>query len=134
MTELRPTGSEESPFFLFLQRLPKELRIVLGDVEDHEDVRAMANKMDNLWCLQNYQQHGLVVSVDSSAPSSATGQPSAIIAALKGESSSSSSQPAGSLPTTTAELARSSAGLCFFHWKHGDKADRCKGDCSWQGN
>jgi hypothetical protein len=43
MAELCPTGHEDSPFFLFLfmQRLPKELRIVLGKVDDH-DIRAMA--------------------------------------------------------------------------------------------
>jgi hypothetical protein len=33
-----------------------------------------------------------------------------------------------------AALARQSAGLCFFHWSFGDKADKCGGICSWQGN
>jgi hypothetical protein len=46
--------------YLFLQRLPKELRIVLGDAEDNEDVRAMAAKGDKLWYLHNHQQHGIM--------------------------------------------------------------------------
>ncbi len=62
MAELCPTVHEDSLFFLllFLQYLPKELQIVLGDVEDHEDVGAMANKADKLWLLHSHHQHGLV--------------------------------------------------------------------------
>jgi hypothetical protein len=82
MAELHPTGHEDSPFFmlLFLQRLTKELWIVQGEVEDHEDVGAMANKADKVLLLQNHQKHYLVASVD---PSSASSQPSATIAAVK---------------------------------------------------
>ena len=82
MAELCPTGHEDSPFFLFLfmQRLPKELRFVLGEVDDHEDIRAMAAKADKLWSLHNHQQHGVMASVDPGSPSS---QPPATIAAVK---------------------------------------------------
>jgi hypothetical protein len=43
-------GCEESPFFLFLflQQLPEEFRIILGDMEDLEDVLAIATKADKL--------------------------------------------------------------------------------------
>jgi hypothetical protein len=66
MVELCPTGHEDSPFFLFLlmQCLPKELRIVLGEVDDHKDVRAMAVKAEKLWSLHNHQQHYLVHVLD----------------------------------------------------------------------
>jgi hypothetical protein len=63
-----------------MQRLPKELRIVLGEVDDHEDIRAMASKADKLWSLHNHQQHGVVASVD---PGPASSQPPATIAAVK---------------------------------------------------
>jgi len=156
MAELCPTGHEDSPFFLFLfmQRLPKELRIVLGEVDDHEDVRAMAAKADKLWSLHNHQQHGVVASVDPAAPSS---QPPATIAAVKpgppargGRSGGQRGKGrgrggAGSAPkpaaTTTPSavvtpdsMARASSGLCYFHWRFGDGATRCEGVCSWQGN
>jgi hypothetical protein len=77
-----PTGHEDSPFFLFLfmQCLPKELRIVLREVDDHEDMRAMAIKADKLWSLHNHQQHGVVASVD---PGCSSSQPPATIAAVK---------------------------------------------------
>ncbi len=50
MAELCPTGHEDSPFFLFLfmQQLPKELRIVLGELDDHKDIPAMATKVNKL--------------------------------------------------------------------------------------
>jgi hypothetical protein len=82
MAELCPTRHEDSPFFLFLfmQRLPKELRIVLGEVDDHEDIRAMAAKADKLWSLHNHQQHGVVASVD---PGPSSSQPPATIAAVR---------------------------------------------------
>jgi hypothetical protein len=84
MTELCPTGYEESPFFLFLflQRLPNELRIVLGEADNHEDVQATAAKADKLWSLHNHQQHGMVAGVDSSLLSLPS-PPSATIAVVK---------------------------------------------------
>jgi hypothetical protein len=156
MAELCPTGHEDSPFFLFLfmQRLPKELRIVLGEVDDHEDIRAMAAKADKLWSLHNHQQHGVVASVDPVAPSS---QPPATIAAVKpgpparggrsggqrgkgrgrGGAGSAPKPAAATTPSavvTPDSMARASSGLCYFHWRFGDGATRCEGVCSWQGN
>jgi hypothetical protein len=151
MAELCPTGHEDSPFFMFLfmQRLPKELRIVLGEVDDHEDVRAMAIKADKLWSLHNHQQHGVVASVD---PSSSATLPPATIAAVKsgppargGRSGGQRGKgrgrggvrPAATTPSTTVtpdSMARASSGLCYFHWRFGDGATRCEGVCSWQGN
>ena len=37
-------------------------------------------------------------------------------------------------PTAPATLARDSAGLCYYHWSYGDKANNCSAPCSWQGN
>jgi hypothetical protein len=54
ITWLCSTVYEESPFFLFLQRIPKELRIILGDMDDQEDVRAIATKADKLWSLHKW--------------------------------------------------------------------------------
>jgi hypothetical protein len=157
MAELCPTGHEDSPFFLFLfmQRLPKELRIVLSEVYDHEDVQAMAIKANKLWSLHNHQQHGVVASVD---PGSSSSQPPATIAAVKsgpparGERSggqhgkgrgcgrtvaTAATKPAAATPSavvTPDSMARASSGLCYFHWRFGEGATRCEGVCSWQGN
>ena len=79
MTEMCPTGYEESPFFiyLYLERLPRELRIVLGDLDDNQDLRALAVRADRLWSLHNHKQPSLLASVDVPAA-----QPSATIAAV----------------------------------------------------
>jgi uncharacterized membrane protein YgcG len=65
MLELCPRGHESSIFFthLFLERLPAELRITLGE-DDHQNVRALAQKADALWSL-----HGMRPSFSASVAS-----------------------------------------------------------------
>jgi hypothetical protein len=153
MLEMCPMGHEDGPFFLFLflQRLPKELRIMLGD-DEYDDMRTLAWKVDKLWSIHNHQQPGVVAAVEPSPP---TEPPSATIAAVRGGSSASRARgrgrggksgrrPPPSAPTAVAastsatpspaQLARSSSGLCFYHWRYGDLATHCEGVCSWQGN
>jgi hypothetical protein len=50
--ELCPTGHEVSPFFLFLflQRLPKELHLILGE-DDHLDLHATGITADKFWSV-----------------------------------------------------------------------------------
>ncbi len=65
MLELCPTGHEASLFFLFLflQRLPSFLRIMLGE-DGYEDIRAVALKADKLWAIHAHFQHGTVATVE----------------------------------------------------------------------
>jgi hypothetical protein len=70
--EVCPTGYEKSPFFafLFLQQLPRELRIML--VEDYvDDLLAISLKADKLWSIHNHQQHDVVASLSSTSETSA---------------------------------------------------------------
>jgi hypothetical protein len=153
MLELCPTGHEASPFFLFLflQRLPSFLSIMLGE-DDYEDIRAVAVKADKLWAIHAHQQHGTVAAVES-----APVEPAAI-AAVKGgfskprgggssrsrgrgkAASGSSKQPAALNPAASpfvpppSSLSCVQSGLCFYHWNYGDKASKCDGLCSWAGN
>ncbi len=82
ITKLCPTGYEKNPFFrfLFLQRLPEELRIILGDVEDHGDVPWRPRRISCARSLYNQQRHGLVAPVD---PPTSSSQPSATVAEVK---------------------------------------------------
>jgi hypothetical protein len=52
MLEICPRGHESSIFFthLFLERLPAELRIMLGE-DNHQTLRDVAKKADSLWAL-----------------------------------------------------------------------------------
>jgi hypothetical protein len=79
MIEVCLTGHETSPFFVFLylQCLPRELRIMLGE-DNVDDLRAIGLKAEKLWSIHNHQQHGEVVSLSSSSE-----PPAATVAAVK---------------------------------------------------
>jgi hypothetical protein len=144
MLEICPTGEEKSKFFafLFLHRLPQELRIMLGD-DDHQEVHVLASKADRLWALHGHRLHGAVAAVAPAATAdpgiNAIGGRAAQSknSTQRGKNKGRSSGPPRSGSTTStapAALARQSAGLCFFHWTYGDQANKCEAPCSWQGN
>jgi hypothetical protein len=146
MLELCPRGEEKNPFFifLFLQRLPRELRVLLGD-EALEEPRDLADKADKLWALHSHQ-HGVVAAVEAE-------EEEAPVAAVKpyrarggkkggrgrgrpgGGGGNGSSSHQNAEPVTPnqapAALARMSTGLCHFHWTYGEKAQKCEAPCNW---
>ena len=144
MWELCPADQHNNIFFvaLFLQRLPKEIRVLLAH-EDHSDLRRLAAQADRLVAYSG-KQGGTIYS--------ATEEPlSDIVAAVGGKrqpQKKGKQQPPPLPPrpqsgqnkqqqpkeTTPSSLARQSSGLCFYHWAYGDKAHSCKEPCSWQGN
>lgn len=144
MMELCPRGQENNIFFqfMFLQRLPKEIRIMLAE-DDHGDLRRLAEKADKLWSLHSRQGHDLVAAM-----SDVQLEDEGAVAAVQGgyrqaankkfHGKSAAKKPAtpssGVANPSPAYLARDSAGLCFYHWTFGEKATKCKEPCSWQGN
>ncbi len=54
MLETCPRGEEKSNLFayIFLQRLPREIRVLLANV-DHKDPKALATRADELWALHD---------------------------------------------------------------------------------
>jgi hypothetical protein len=154
MLELCPRGHETSIFFthLFLERLPAELRITLGE-DDHQNVRALAKKADALWSL-----HGMKTSFSSSVAALVDLDEPAAVAAVSSRGSGrggrgrggrggasgagrgASQQPAGqqapglaraAAPLLPKELARIQSGLCLKHFNYGDKAHSCTPPCNW---
>ena len=144
MLEICPAGEEKSKFFAFhfLHRLPQELRIMLGE-DDHQEVHQLAAKADKLWAIHGHRLHGSVAAATA---------PTADLNAVRGSFNKRGAQQRGkgrgrpfqpAQPATAvasssspspASLARSSAGLCYYHWQFGDKASKCDAPCSWQGN
>jgi hypothetical protein len=151
MLELCPRGHETSIFFthLFLERLPAELRITLGE-DDHQNVRALAKKADTLWSL-----HGMRASVSASVASLVDVDEPSSVAAVSSRGSSrggkfggrsrgskgstskpnggqlASGQPKAAAPVPPKELARIQSGLCMAHFNHGEKAFSCTAPCNW---
>jgi hypothetical protein len=151
-----PAGMEQTIMFqfLFLQRLPVTLRTLLGEQEPG-DIRSLAARADRLWATHRPQSHDLVANVDVAEEQPAQiaavqkkeplkkkfagkkfgGRPSAAVGG-QAASSSSSGSGSGSGPggLTHSEQARVGSGLCYFHWTHGVKANKCVAPCSWTGN
>jgi hypothetical protein len=146
MLELCPRGEEKSPFFifLFLQRLPKELRVLLGD-EALEEPRDIGELADKKWALHSHQHSSTVAAVEVSEEE---GQ----VAAVKQQGGRTRGKGGGrgrgrggavggaggqqaADPVTPnqapAALARMSTGLCHFHWTYGEKAQKCEAPCNW---
>jgi len=138
MLALCPKGEEQSSFFsfLFLQRLPRELRVLLAE-DDHKNLRALADKADKLHALQAKQAFDCAAAVEELPDT---------VAAITGkqhkkkhhkQGNKTGSQPSSSkqqASNTPKGLARKASGLCFYHWTFGEAATRCEAPCTWQGN
>jgi hypothetical protein len=144
MIELCPSGHEDNIFFvhLFLERLPSELRVLLGE-DDHQDPRTLAQKADRLWAMHG-QRFGLIAAVEPQEPT--------MVAAVAGRgrdnrrgrggrgrhgggagaaAAAASQGPPASPGANPVDLARLQSGLCFYHWSFSDKANKCTAPCSW---
>lgn len=152
MLELCPRGEESNIFFthLFLQRLPAELRIMLGE-DDHQDPRPLAEKADQLWALHGGRMASVAtvdLLVDEPAQVAAVasrgqsrgggrvrggGRGSTRGGGHSGNSraaATSSAAPVGP-STTPSDLARMGTGICHYHWSYGEKARTCVAPCGW---
>jgi hypothetical protein len=156
MLELCPRGEENNKFFLFLflQRLPKELRVMLTE-EDLKEPRDLATKADRHWAMLSHQSHGMVAALsltDSEDSSINAVQNLGRGCYQRGRGSGGAShgrgcggaqqqqqlqqqdgQAGNSAPHPTARgtVARFSTGLCHFHWTFGNQARKCEVPCSW---
>jgi len=157
MLEVCPTNEEKTKLFIFLfmQRLPKDLRLMLGDVEAG-DPRAVAAKADRLWAChakQNTEATVAAVAEDGGADDD-----EAVLAAIKGGKPGQQSKgqwrkkkfgggnnykKQGKAPqqqqdkSAPMDIAIAASGLCRAHWFNGEKAKQCSpnsSSCSWQEN
>ncbi len=120
---------------------------VVGELEPG-DIRSLAARADRLWATHRPQSHDLVANVDTAEEQLAQiaavqrkepsqkkkkfagkkfgGRPSAAAggqATAASGSGSGSGSDAGGL--THSEQARVGSGLCYFHWTHRAKANKC---------
>jgi hypothetical protein len=151
MMELCPRGEENNKFFwfLFIQRLPRELRVLLTE-DDFEEPRELAAKADRHWAMLLHQ-HGMVASLEA-------GDDSETVAAVqqcarggkakyqkkktknsRGGHTYQQQQTDGGAGGSSTLLnpapglvARLAAGLCHFHWCYSDKSHQCEQLCKWE--
>jgi hypothetical protein len=127
MIELCPRQHLDSPFFLyfFLQRLPREIRVLLAE-DDPRDVRRIAEKADRLVAMQVPQHHDTVAAV---APSS---DEDAKVAAVKQRCRHRGSKKRGKGGKQKQDNQQST--LCWYHATYAEKAQSCTAPCSWAEN
>jgi hypothetical protein len=139
MIEMCPAGQESNVIFvgLFLQRLPREIRVLLSH-DDHSNLRVLAAKADKMMAYGGRQAHDVVAAVEYED----------VVAAIrprppqKGRFNNpppavpprpvNFQAQAAAGPPAPSKLARQSTGLCFYHWSYGEKAKSCKPPCTWQ--
>jgi hypothetical protein len=146
MLEICPRGEEKTELFacLFLQRLPREIRVLLARV-DHKDPKELAEQADHFWGLHDTPSSIAAVTL------SGGGGEEQLVAAVRtaagsvrgrggrgrrggrggGGGGSASRIPYESELSRDARLA---AGLCLKHWRYGEHANSCEQPCAWPGN
>ena len=149
LVELTPADELESKYliFLFIQRLPKILRMQLGDDLDL-DLWDISERENRLWSIHAHNMASSVAAVTAAEPadeeSGQAGEPVAAVAPFqkknqhyqqsgrRGNGAKGGNATANAAVTGKAE--RLASGLCRFHWKYGEEARICTKPCSWQGN
>jgi hypothetical protein len=147
MLEFCPAGESSTAIFayLFLQRLPREIRVLLLEV-DPADMRAIANKADRLIAMHVPQGHDACATV--SPEDDWEGD---LVAAMGGDRrkkkfpvpkrpSQQQQQQAGSSRRGGAPRHGSDQGpsprtsMCFYPARFGEQAKYCQEGCLWPEN
>jgi hypothetical protein len=127
MNKLKPADEKQFFAYFFLNRLPREVRILLSQ-DPVSDMRALAAKADALMALHVPHQHE-VAAIAPQEPDDGT----VAAAAAKNSSRKAVAQKKKKYrrqrSQSPAEERRSP--LCWLHIRFGDKARRCEQPCAW---
>jgi hypothetical protein len=147
MLRLCPRGQENSLFFtyLFLHRLPRELRVLLTDV-DHADRRLLSERADQLWAHYARRPHSTVACIDESSAEETEADGGAVAALRRqvpgGRNAGGKPRPrkggpapgGGAFPSNRPQQRRqqsSDGWMCWYHHTFGDQANACRQPCAW---
>jgi hypothetical protein len=141
MLEICPRGEEKSELFacLFMQRLPREIRVLLAKV-DHKDPKQLAEQADHYWGLHDSPATVAAVSPAADIPEenlvAAVRQNSGGGRGGRGSRGRRGGRGASRVPyeSELSRDARLAAGLCLKHWRYGEHANGCEQPCAWPGN
>jgi hypothetical protein len=130
MLRFRPKEDHHFFAYHFLQRMPREVRVLLAR-DCSKDIRALAEKADELMSLHLPQQHDVtaVAAVDTEQ-STAAGDEDFAAAVQKG---GNKRQPKNKWQKKNREKQQEEfkSPLCSYHVRYGDKAHRCVEPCVW---
>ena len=139
MVKLKPASDKSFMAYHFLQRLPREVRILLAE-EDTADMRALAEKADKLAAHHSPQISDSIAAVQNN---SSEDDVAAISNKQRGKFFKKRGGKSGFQRGNSNNSGYNGGGgnggekrtsLCFYHGKFGNKAFRCEGDCAWPEN
>jgi hypothetical protein len=152
MLQLCPAGESATKLFryLFLQRLPRELRIMLSE-DGVSPIAALAARADQLWSHHSFGDGrppiAAVLDVEEGLPVAAVRQSDQRRGGRgrgrdnrRGGSNRGGGRGGGTPNASTqhqptaSDLARANTGLCHHHFTYGERAHKCVAPCSWQEN
>jgi hypothetical protein len=132
MLELCPKGEESTSFFcyLFLQRLPREIRVLLAE-EDLANMWAVVDKADKLMVMHSLQAHDMATMVAVHQLESESEDEAAVKGSFK--KFSKKKQKKNTNKKTDSQPSNQST-LCFYHASFGDRARNCRDPSSLSEN
>jgi hypothetical protein len=152
MQKLRPPRDEHFFIYHFLQRLPKEVRILLAH-EDFSNTRKLAEKADSLMAIHQAHAPDVTASRDGRKKNRGGNRrcsrsPSPLSQHHIHFSQSRAASHAASRTASRAasrdgrkknrggnrRCSRSPSPFCHYHIRYGDKARNCVDPCAWPDN
>jgi hypothetical protein len=128
MEKFRPAEDHHCFAYHFLQRMPREVRILLAR-DDCIDMRALAEKAEGLMALHLPQAGKFVVATTASPPLQHRS------AAEEDETAAAVSRGSKKQPKKKFKMKKQytdlNSPLCFFHIRYSDKAFKCEEPCAW---
>jgi hypothetical protein len=136
MQKLRPPKDEHFFVYYFLQRLPKEVRILLAH-DNFADMRKLAEKADGLMAIHQPQAPD-VTAVAAATANLMIAEQDSVTAATTCKTGRSKGgrkkSKGGSRRHSRSPAEYPQSPLCFYHIRFGNKAHRCVEPCAWPGN
>jgi hypothetical protein len=144
MLEFCPAGESSTAVFayLFLQRLPREIRVLLSE-DDPADMRAIADKADRLIAMHVPQGHDACATVSLedddgdlvAAMGSEKRRKKFLVSKRQGQQQQASAERQGGSSRRGADRAASPrTSMCYYHAKFGERAKYCQEGCLWPEN
>jgi hypothetical protein len=139
MEKFKPKDMQSFYAYHFLQRLPREIRVLLAQ-DDLSNMAALAEKADQLVALHQPQHHDAVAVAAMAPPEQQaavnTAEEDAVAAVGgrrdKGKRSKKKNRRQRRRSPSSSAVRKSP--LCWVHIKYGDKAYHCEEPCAWPGN
>ena len=137
MVQLCPAGEAGTKLFrmLFLQRLPKDLRIILAE-DETSGLQDLAARANILWSHASELQSSTVAAVGEDESSSVA----AVRSSERGSGGRSNKSGRPERPKQASKKQdgekkrQQESGLCYAHFHYGSQAfpGKCKQPCAWK--